>query len=426
MNYEQAVEYIHSISKFGSKLGLTNITKLLDLLGNPHDKLKFVHVGGTNGKGSTSNYIANILYQAGYRVGFFISPYIEKFTERIQVDFQNIEEDCLVKNVELIQEKIQIMLDQGYNHPTEFEVNTALGMLYFQQKACDLVVLEVGLGGRMDSTNVINTPLVSVICTIDIDHIGVLGDTIEQIAFEKAGIIKPLVPLVIYGDNPQVAYEVIEEQAKEKNAPSERVDFSKISNVRYEDFSYTFDFEKYKDLKINIFGEYQIKNACTAIKAVEKLKAYNITIDHIKKGLERAKWPGRLEIVSKDPFVLTDGAHNIQGIRSLKETILKYFPDKRKIFVMAVMRNKDYDHMIEEIFPYADMAVALRPDYERALERDILVDTISKYCANTFTFDKIEEGLDFVVSQADENTIICTFGSLYYIADVKKYFQKRV
>ena len=185
MNYEEAIKYIHSVGKFGSKLGLINITKLLDLLNNPQNDLKFIHVAGTNGKGSTCNYIAHMLHAAGYRTGLFISPYIEKFGERMQVDFKNIDNRSLVTNVQKVKDCIDVMLESGYNHPTEFEINTAVAMLYFKQKRCDVVVLEVGLGGRLDSTNVIKSALATVICTIEKDHMGVLGDTLQKIAFGK-------------------------------------------------------------------------------------------------------------------------------------------------------------------------------------------------------------------------------------------------
>jgi dihydrofolate synthase/folylpolyglutamate synthase len=423
MNYNDAVAYIHSASKFGSKLGLANITKLLDLLDNPHKDLKFIHVAGTNGKGSTCSYIAHILHSSGYKTGLFISPYVEAFGERIQVDFENIDDESLIVNVQKVKDNIDIMLAQGYNHPTEFEIDTAIAMLYFKEKACDVVVLEVGLGGRLDSTNVISSPLATVICTIEKDHTAILGDTLEKIAYEKAGIIKHDSPVVVYGGNEQCTYDVIEAQANKIKAPYSVVNFNEISNIRYNEYCYTFDFEKYKDLMINMFGDHQIKNACTAIKAIEA-SSLKVSDNAIRTGLYKTKWPGRLEVLSRNPLIICDGAHNPEGIRSLKNTIVKYFPQKRKIFVMAVMRNKEYEKMIEDIFPLADIAIAVRPMYDRALELEVLQQTIQKYCKNTYTFDKIDDGLDYAVSQTDENTIICTFGSLYYIADVKNYIRK--
>ncbi|HOD92460.1 MAG TPA: folylpolyglutamate synthase/dihydrofolate synthase family protein [Clostridia bacterium] len=423
MNYNDAVAYIHSASKFGSKLGLANITKLLDLLDNPHKDMKFIHVAGTNGKGSTCSYIAHILYAAGYKTGLFISPYVESFGERMQVDFQNIDDDSLINNVQKVKENIDVMLEEGYNHPTEFEIDTAIAMMYFKQKECDVVVLEVGLGGRLDSTNVISSPLATVICTIEKDHMAILGDTLEKIAFEKAGIIKKGSPVVVYGGNEQCTYDVIKTQAEKIGALYSVVNFNSINNIRYHEYSYTFNFENYKDLKINMFGDYQIKNACTAVKAIEA-SMLNVTEEAIKEGLLNTKWPGRLEILSKNPLIICDGAHNPEGIRSLKNTLIKYFPEKRKIFVMAVMKNKEYEKMIEDIFPLAETAIAVRPSYDRALELEVLKQTIQKHCKNTYTFDKIDEGLDYAVAITDENSIICTFGSLYYIADVKNYIRK--
>jgi len=423
MNYEEAIKYIHSVGKFGSKLGLINITKLLDLLNNPQNDLKFIHVGGTNGKGSTCNYIAHMLHAAGYRTGLFISPYIEKFGERMQVDFKNIDNRSLVTNVQKVKDCIDVMLESGYNHPTEFEINTAVAMLYFKQKRCDVVVLEVGLGGRLDSTNVIKSPLATVICTIEKDHMGVLGDTLQKIAFEKAGIIKHASPVVVYGDNEPCTYDVIEAQAEKTGAPYFVVNFENISNIRYSDYGYTFDFERYTDLRINMFGDYQVKNACTAVKAVEASKL-KVSEEAIRKGLLKAKWPGRLEVLSKNPLIICDGSHNPEAVRSLKNTLIKYFPDKKKILIMGVMKNKEYEKMIEDIFPLADMGIAIRTQCNRALELDILQQTMQKYCKNTYSFDKIEDGLDYAVANADNNTVICTFGSLYYIADVKNYVRR--
>jgi len=424
MNYNDAVAYIHSASKFGSKLGLANITKLLELLGNPQKELNFIHVAGTNGKGSTSCFIANILYSSGYKTGLFISPYVESFGERMQVNFKNIDDDSLIQNVEMVKETIDVMLEQGFNHPTEFEIDTAIAMLYFQQSKCDVVVLEVGLGGRLDSTNVIESSLSTVICTIEKDHMSILGDTLEKIAYEKAGIIKKGCSVVVYGSNDACTYEVIKTQCKIMSAPYQIVDFNQISDIRYYDYSYTFNFESFKDLKINMFGDHQIKNACTAIKAVQAATSLEISEASIREGLKNTKWPGRLEILSRNPLVICDGAHNPEGIRSLKNTVVKYFPDKKKIFVMAVMKNKEYEKMIEDIFPIADVAIAVRPSYDRALELDILKETIQKYCKNTKAFDKIEDGLDYAVENAVENSVICTFGSLYYIANVKNYVRK--
>jgi len=426
MNYDEAIAFIHGTAKFGSKLGLTNITKLLELLGDPHKKLKFFHVAGTNGKGSTCCYIANMFYAAGYKTGLFISPYIEVFTERMQVDFRNIDNESLVRYVEMVKDQIDVMIAQGYNHPTEFEIDTAVAMLHFYYSKCDVVVLEVGLGGRLDSTNVIEDPLATVICTIEMDHMAVLGNTLEAIAYEKAGIIKKGRPCIIYGDNQPCTYDVICRRANDMGAPVTIVDFNNIKNVCYKNYSYTFDFEDIKDLKINMFGDYQIKNACTAIKAVQTINEIKLSEKDIRKGLENTKWPGRSEILCRDPFIMCDGCHNPEGIRSLKNTIIKYFPDKKKIFVMAVMRNKEYEKMIEDIFPLADIGIAVRPDYPRALELDTLAACMAQYCGNTKTFDKIDDGMDYAISRYDSNSVIFTFGSLYYIADVKNYVRKMV
>jgi len=426
MEYNEALKYIHGSHKFGVKLGLTNITRLLELMGNPHRKLRFVHVAGTNGKGSTVAFISSILAKAGYRTGIYTSPYIERFTERIKINDVEISEQDLSRITQFVKEKAEKMLSQGGNHPTEFEIITAIAFQYFYEKKCDVVVLEVGLGGRFDSTNVIDTPLVSVITTISYDHMDRLGNTLPEIAFEKAGIIKPGGDVVIYPQRAEVE-KVFEDVCIERGALLHRADFSKL---RLENFSIdgqTFRYKNYEDLRISLLGEHQAANAAVAVEAVEILKNKGLRINesHIRDGLSNTRWPGRLEVLNKDPVFLIDGAHNPEGAMVLRDALNKYFPDKEKIFIIGMLKDKDYKAVIETIAPIASRFVTVTPGSERALPAAELGKFIETYCKNVTISDTIEEAVQASLKFAKGNSVICAFGSLYYIGEIRKLFTKR-
>ena len=271
MTYDEAIKYIHGTHKFGVKLGLENIGKLLELLGNPHKRLKFVHIAGTNGKGSTVAFISNILIESDYRVGIYTSPYIEHFTERICINHEEISEKDLARITEKTKEKISELLKMGYNHPTEFEIVTAIAFQYFYEKSCDIVVLEVGLGGRYDSTNIIDTPLVSVITSISFDHMNILGNTLPKIAYEKAGIIKENGDVVLYPQLSEVE-DVIENVSAQMSSKLRKVDFNLIKLKKFGTEGQTFDYGSYIDLNTKLLGEHQLKNAAVAITACQVLR----------------------------------------------------------------------------------------------------------------------------------------------------------
>ena len=354
MNYDEALEYIHGTLKFGVKLGLKNMERLLDFMGNPHKKLKYVHVAGTNGKGSTVAFISSVLIEAGYKVGIYTSPYIERFTERIKINHSEISESDLARITGFVKDKVDLMVAKGENHPTEFEIVTAIAFQYFYENVCDVVVLEVGLGGRYDSTNIIDSSLVSVITTISYDHMDKLGDTLSKIAFEKAGIIKENGHVIMYPQTEEVK-KVIERVCTEKNSVLEIVDFSRINLLKYGVDGQVFDFGEYKALEISLLGEHQARNAAVAVSACKVLTGKGLSISEyaIRKGLANARWPGRLEVVCKKPLFLLEGAHNPQGVHMLCKALCGYFPDRRKIFIMGVLKDKDYTAMVKEIAPIA-------------------------------------------------------------------------
>ncbi|HHW48967.1 MAG TPA: bifunctional folylpolyglutamate synthase/dihydrofolate synthase [Clostridiaceae bacterium] len=425
MNYDEAIKYIHGTIKFGVKLGLKNMERLLDLMGNPHKKLRYVHVAGTNGKGSTVAFISNILIEAGYKVGIYTSPYIERFTERIRINRSEISEPDLARITGFVKEKVDLMVKNGENHPTEFEIVTAIAFQYFYENSCDIVVLEVGLGGRYDSTNVIDNSLVSVITTINYDHMDKLGDTLEKIAFEKAGIIKEQGYVVIY-PQPEEVENVIKKVCAEKRSNLEIVDFSQIYLTNFSIDGQVFDYGEYKSLEISLLGAHQIKNAAVAVSACRALadKGLNITEMAIRRGLANTRWPGRLEVLCRKPLFLLDGAHNPQGAHILRKALSEYFPDKRKIFIMGVLKDKDYKAMVEEISSIASRFIAVTPNSERALPAKELAILMERYCNNVLISDTIKEAIETSLDQCTSDDLICAFGSLYYIGEVRRFFYR--
>ncbi len=423
MEYNEALEYIHGTYKFGIKLGLENIKSLLKLMGDPQKKLKFVHIAGTNGKGSTVAFISSILTEAGLKTGIYTSPFINRYNERIKINSKNISDCELAYLTATVKEKVDEMLADGGSHPTEFEIGTAIALKYFADNNCDIVVLEVGMGGRFDSTNIIEEALVSVITTISFDHMQWLGSTLPEIAFEKAGIIKEKGTVVLYPQRREVE-EVFEAVCTEKEAHLVKVDFSKLCTLKFDIQGRTFNFENHKELKIKLLGEHQAKNAVVALKAVEILhnKGYNITEDAIKKGLLKAVWPGRFEVVNEKPVVIIDGAHNREGAKVLADTLKNYFPNKKITFIIGVLKDKEYIQIIEAVIPAAKRFVTVTPNNKRALASKELANIISTYCKNVQDSDTIVNAIDKCLGEAGPDDIICVFGSLYYIGEVRKYF----
>jgi dihydrofolate synthase/folylpolyglutamate synthase len=423
MDYENALEYLHGTLKFGSKLGLERITKLLDLMGNPQKSLKFIHVAGTNGKGSTTAFINSILIESGYRTGMFTSPYIERFTERIRIDNQEISADELAEIIDYVKVRIDLMQDSGDEHPTEFEIITAAAIEYFHRTKCDIVVLEVGLGGRYDSTNVIDVPEAAVITTLSLDHTDRLGKTLGEIAYQKAGIIKENGDVVLYPQKPE-AGKVINQVCSQKNANIRKVDFSSLELKNCSIHEQVFDYKDYRSIKIKLLGEYQLQNAAVAVETCEVLAArgFHISSDDIRHGLEKAKWPGRLEIISRSPFVLIDGAHNPEGGQALNAALEKYFPDKRKIFIVGFLRDKDYTGIMDILSGKADTIITVTPENQRAVPSEELARILGKYSKNVVDGISIEKGLKLAIENSDDESMICAFGSLYMIGLIRGFF----
>lgn len=364
MDYQEALAYIHAVHWQGHKPGLDRTRALLAALGDPHKGLRFVHVAGTNGKGSTAAMLDSCLRCAGYRVGLFTSPYINRFNERIQVDGVPIPDGDLVRLVEQVRPAASAMTDV----PTEFELITALGMLYFAQERCDIVVLEVGLGGALDSTNVIDPPACAVITALGMDHVKELGPTLADIAAAKAGIIKPGSPVVSYGGAPE-ADRVIADAAAACGAPLTVADFARLTLRGAGLEGQTFDYDGLTCLTLPLLARYQPRNAVVAIEALRALRArgWQIPDSAIRQGLAQVRWPGRFELLRRDPPFLLDGSHNAHGMRATADSLRALFPGEKFVFLVSIMADKDADEMLRLLLPLAKGFVTVTAPSPRAI-----------------------------------------------------------
>ncbi|CEP82000.1 folylpolyglutamate synthase/dihydrofolate synthase family protein [Paraclostridium sordellii] len=425
MNYNEALKFIHESHKFGMRLGLENIKKLLELLGNPQYNLKIIHVAGTNGKGSTCSFISTILKQSGYKVGLYTSPFLETFTERIRVNGENIPENEVGNIVNIIKEKIEIMVKDGYDYPTEFEIVTAMAFYYFNKEKVDFVALEVGLGGRYDATNVIEKPIATVITSISLDHVGILGDTLDKIAFEKGGIIKENCDVIVYPQKNE-ASKVLKEICNEKNAEYIECDFEDItlkeSNINSQKFDCIINNKEYKNLQINLIGDHQVKNSVVALTTIELIKnklEILISEEDLRKGLMETKWPGRIEKIKENPMFIIDGAHNEEGAESLAKSIDKYFKGKNKILLIGMLEDKDINSVLDILIPRFNSVITTTPDNPRAIDAIKLKEKVEKYNIEVICKEDINDAVKYVIENSKEDDVIISAGSLYMIGNVR-------
>lgn len=411
MNYKEAIEYIHSSNSAFCKPGLERTQELLKGLGHPEKNMKYIHVAGTNGKGSTSSMLAEILMAEGYRVGLYTSPYVKRFNERMRICGSEIPDDELAEITSLVSEIAQKMTDK----PTEFELITAIAFEYFKRSGCDIVVLEVGMGGRLDSTNVIDSPMISIITGISLDHIAFLGDTVEKIAFEKAGIIKNGCPVLFGGDNAS-ALSVIREVASERNAPLYTVDSANIV-VKKSDLSGSeFSYKAWKNIRISLLGSYQPHNAATVLEAVDILRNRGLAIgeNSVRTGLSLAKWPARFEIICNSPTVIFDGAHNAEGIAAAVDSIKSYFGSQRVVIFTGVLSDKDYLAIAKDIAKVASCAYTVTPDNPRALSAEKYAEILASNGVSATPCNNIEEAIEKgILAATEQDTALCCLGSLY-------------
>ena len=428
MKYEEAMKYITEVGNFGSNYGLERTYKLLEHLGNPERDLKLIHIAGTNGKGSTTSMITEILMGGGYKVGMYTSPFIEEFEERIQINRNNIPKESLAILMDEIKVAVDKVIEAGYNHPTEFEIITVLMLLYFKKENIDFGVIEVGLGGTLDSTNVIK-PIIQVITSISFDHTNLLGNTLEKIAREKAGIIKKGIPTVIYPQQEEVL-KVIKNKCFEMDselyiANNENLKFENIVNLDkpYQLLKYNNEI----DILLPLLGEHQIINLSVAMQAIEVLNNKNIidiSIANIVKSIKNVSWKGRLEVLSNNPYVVIDGAHNIQGIKTLSRNIKKYFKYENLYLILGILADKDVEEMIKIITPMAKKVYSVTPNSIRGELAESLKDEVSKFNKNCKAFDKYEEAYLEALNDASEKDLILASGSLYMIGDMRKIIRK--
>ena len=417
MTGTEAIEYIHSFHWGGHTPGLGRIRTLLQALGNPQDGLRFVHVAGTNGKGSTCACIASVLHAAGYRVGLNTSPYLLRFHERIQVNGQQITDEELAA----LTQEIRPVAEAMEEHPTEFELITALAMLYFSRRCCQIVVLEVGLGGELDASNVIDTPEVAVITTLGMDHTAELGATMEEIAAAKAGIIKPGCDVVSYGGRPE-ADEVIRRVCRERNARLLEADFSRLEQREMSLEKNVVFCRPYGEVHLPLIGTYQPKNALVAVSALEVLrrKGWVISDADIVTGLSCVHWPGRFERLREKPVFLLDGAHNPQGMAAAAESLRALFPGGGLVFLTGVMADKDVPQMMRLLTPLAGAFVTVRPDHVRAMEATALAELLRPSGVPVRPCGSVEEAVAAAAALAGENGVVCALGSLYFSGDVRR------
>lgn len=415
---DEALEFIGSVMWRGSKPGLERTTELLERIGNPHHRFKSVHITGTNGKGSTAAMLASVLMAAGHRTGLFTSPHLHSLGERIQVNGRPVTDEGIVRATAELSPYALAMEDR----PTEFELMTAIAFSCFAHEACDIVVVEVGMGGRLDSTNVV-IPECSVITSIGLDHTSELGGTIELITREKAGIIKPGRPVVLYGQD-NGAVNVIGEICRERGCMLTVSDNSEIIAVSDDIDGQRFSYRGGSELYIPLLGAHQLKNAAVALDVVRVLRrrGWEISYEAVFSGLAEVKWPARFEIISRSPYFIVDGGHNPQCCEAVRDGLKRYFPGKRAVMLFGVFADKNYIEMLDILDTAALAYIATQPAGERALPAEELGEELERYGRPVTVCADAGEAVREAIRQAGEDGLVCSVGSLYLAADVRVEF----
>lgn len=427
MKYKEAMEYIESLKCYGIVPGLNNMRQLCRRLGNPQEALSFVHIAGTNGKGSVLAFLSSVLRHAGYRTGRYISPVIFEYRERIQIGERLITQAAVAEGLELIKKHCEEMVSEGLIHPTAYEVETALAFWYFHRMKCDIVVLETGMGGKEDATNIVEHTLAAVLTPVGMDHMQYLGKSLEEIAGHKAGIIKNNCYVTSSKQAPAVM-QVLEQTAREKGCPLLKADGSQAKRIRYGTRRQRFDYGGMKDLEIHLAGRFQVENAVLAIETVKVLEnaGYPVSEAALRKGLAGAYWPGRFMVVGKKPLFIADGAHNPNAAGKLAESIEFYFTNKRIIYIIGILQDKEYESMISLTGRYADQIITVTPpDNARAMHAYELAMEIARVHPAVTAVDSLEEAVEMSYLLAGKEDVIIAFGSLSYLGRLISIVEKR-
>lgn len=421
MTGEEAVAYIHAHGWEAHAPGLDRIRELLRRLGDPQRELKFIHAAGTNGKGSVCACLASVLEAAGYRVGLNTSPHLERFHERIRVNGEEISGEDLGTVMDRVRPAAEAMPE----HPTEFELITAAAFLYFLERRCDVVVLETGLGGALDASNVIETPELAVLTAMGMDHAAILGPTLRDVAAAKAGIIKPGGAVVSRGGCPE-ADEIFRRTCRERGASLTELDLSRLTVRRLGLEGAVFDFAPWEGLAIPLAGTYQAENAALALTALEALreKGWRIPDEALRRGLAEVRWPGRFEVLGRNPVFLLDGAHNAHGMRAAAESLRTLFPGRRLTFLLGILADKDAGEMLDLLAPLAERAFVLRPDSPRAMDPAALCALLTERGVEARSCASVEMGLEAALAAAGKGGVICALGSLYLCGEVRSAWFK--
>lgn len=419
MNYQEARDFIDESVRYGGEVGLGKITKLLDYLDHPEKDLTFIHIAGTNGKGSVLSYVSTTLSMAGYKTGRYISPTLYSYEERFQIDGEPISKDDFVAYMEQVIDAVKEMQKDGYTCPSPFELETVLCFLYFRDKKCDFVVIECGLGGLEDATNVIKNTAVAVLTSISMDHMDYLGDTLGAIAKTKSGIIKPGCEVVSICQQPEAMASILE-TCKEAGCICTCADYRKAQVLTSKVDEQTFVYDDYT-WTLHLAGVCQIENAVTAIEVLKALEreGYSLSKEQIAEGLSATKWNGRFTIIHKEPYFIVDGAHNPDAAGKFTQSMQMYFTDRRIIYIIGVFKDKQYEEVVRLTVPYAsDIITVATPDNPRALPAEELKAIVSKYNENVTSAKNLEDAVRYAFELAGEDGVIASFGSLSFIGDI--------
>ena len=426
MLYEEARVYLDHVSKYGSVLGLDSIKSLLEELGNPQKDLTFIHIAGTNGKGSILAYLSQILTEAGYRTGRYISPTIMEYLERFQIDGKYMEEEEFAEITGDVKRAAEKLVDMGKPSPTAFEIETAIAFEYFRKRACDFVVLEAGMGGALDATNIIENTKLCIFASISMDHIGVLGDTLEEITENKAGILKKGAAAVT-GRQQECVLRILRQKAEEMGCPIFLADPEKVQVMQRSLKGQRFSYQEYEELEIPLTGQCQIENAITVLEAVKVLRCQGIRISQeaVRQGLKNTRWPGRFTVYDEKPLVIVDGAHNEDAAKRLAQNINMLLPGRKVTAVMGVFQDKEFEKIITIMAPFLKFVYTIDlPNRERTLEKEVLCEMLKKQGIEAETAESIEEALRLAKQREKEDGAVLVFGSLSYLGDVIRLEEK--